>query len=104
VASTDSGRPKPPAISSEARPWHAARHMRIARPGDADLARADAGDGPVGDARARVVAGGGFGGQGDAVAVGDRSQKGVGLVGDGSDADRVALPLVGGQPVIARRR
>jgi hypothetical protein len=30
VASMDSGRPKPPAISSEARPWQAARHMRIA--------------------------------------------------------------------------
>jgi len=28
--STDSGRPKPPAISSEARPWRAARHVRIA--------------------------------------------------------------------------
>src|SRR6266851_7850545 len=46
------------------------------RPGDADLAGADAGDGPVGDARARVVAGGGFGGQGNAVAVGDRGQQG----------------------------
>jgi hypothetical protein len=64
-------------------------------PGDADLARADAGDGPVGDAGACVVAGGGFGGQGDAVAVGDRGQPGVGLVGGGSDADRVALAFVG---------
>src|SRR5258707_587497 len=53
------------------------------RPGDADLARADAGDGPVGDAGSGVVAGGGFGGQGDAVAVGDRGQPCVGLVGDG---------------------
>src|SRR6266705_5589987 len=71
------------------------------RPGDADLAGADAGDGPVGDAGACVVAGGGFGGQGDAVAVGDRGQPGVGLVGDGSDPDRVALAFAGGQPVIA---
>ena len=70
------------------------------RPGDADLAGADAGDGPVGDAGAGVVAGGGFGDQGDAVAVGDHGQDGVGLVGDGSDADRVALAFAGGQPVI----
>ena len=71
------------------------------RPGDADLARADAGDGPVGDAGAGVVAAGGFGDQGDAVAVGDRGQIGVGLVGDGSDADRVTLAFGGGQIVIA---
>ena len=70
-------------------------------PGDSDLAGADAGDGPVGDAGARVVAGGGFGDQGNTVAVGDRGQIGVGLVGDGSDADRVALAFAGGQPVIA---
>src|SRR6516164_8698730 len=70
-------------------------------PGDADLAGADAGDGPVGDAGARVVAGGGLGCQGDAVAVGDRGQPGVGLVGDDPDADRVALAFAGGQPVIA---
>src|SRR5215472_4543722 len=71
------------------------------RPRDADLARGDTGDGPVGNAGARVVAGGGFGGQRDAVAVGDGGQPGVGLVGNGSDADRVALAFVGGQPVIA---
>src|SRR5215467_11913977 len=70
-------------------------------PGDADLARADAGDGPVGDAGACVVAGGGFRNQGDAIAVGDRRQIGVGLIGDGSDADRMALAFAGGQPVIA---
>src|SRR6266851_3704861 len=71
------------------------------QPGDANLAGADAGDGPVGDAGARVVAGGGFGDQGDAIAVGDRGQIGVGLVGDGSDADGVALAFTGGQPVVA---
>lgn len=53
-------------------------------PGDADLAWADAGDGPIDDARARIITGCGFGGQGDAVAVGDRGQPGVGLVGDSS--------------------
>jgi hypothetical protein len=37
---------------------------------------------------------------GDAVAVGDGGQPGVGLVGDGSDADRVALAFVDGQPVV----
>src|SRR6266568_6610296 len=70
------------------------------RPGDADLAGADAGDGPVGDTGACVVAGGGFGGEGDAVAVGDRGQPVVGLtgVGDGADPDWVTLALVGGQP------
>ena len=71
------------------------------RPGNADLAGADAGDGPVGDVGAPVVAGGGFGGQGDAVAAGDRSKPVLGLVGDSSDADRVALPLADGQPPVA---
>ena len=71
------------------------------RPDDADLAGADASDGPVCDAGAGVVAGGGFGGEGDAVAVGDGSEPGVGLIGDDCDADRVALAFAGGQPVIA---
>ena len=71
------------------------------RPGHADLARADACDGPVSDAGACVVTAGGFGDQGDAIAVGDRGQVGVGLIGDGSDADRVTLAFGGGQMVIA---
>ena len=61
------------------------------RPGHADLARADAGDGPVGDAGACVVAAGGFGDQGDAVAVGDRGQVMACADRYGSDADRVTL-------------
>jgi hypothetical protein len=42
-------------------------------------------------------------GQGDAVAAGDRGQPAVGLavVGDGSDANRVPVPLVGRQPPVA---
>src|SRR5262249_20781677 len=70
-------------------------------PGDGDLAGADAGDGPVGDAGTGVVAGGGLGDQRDAVAVGDRGQEGVGLVGDVPDAGRVALAFGGGQVVVA---
>src|SRR5262249_30180485 len=70
-------------------------------PGDADLAGADASDGPVGDAGARVVACGRFGSQPDAVTVGDRGQPGVGLIGDVADANRVALAFAGGQPVVA---
>src|SRR5262249_54545665 len=64
-------------------------------PGDADLAGADASDGPVGDAGARVVACGRFGSQPDAVTVGDRGQPGVGLIGDVADANRVALAFAG---------
>src|SRR5690349_16105146 len=70
-------------------------------PGDGDLAGADAGDGPVGDAGTGVVAGGGLGYQGDAVAVGDRGQEPVGLAGDVPDAGRVALAFGGGQVVVA---
>jgi hypothetical protein len=41
-----------------------------------------------------VEAGGGCGGEGDAVAVGDRAQPVVGLVGDGPDARGVAVAFV----------
>ena len=50
------------------------------RPDDADLARADASDGPVCDAGAGVVAGGGFGGEGDAVAAFVQALSRLGLI------------------------
>src|SRR6516165_2994980 len=70
-------------------------------PRDGDLTGADAADGSIGDPRAGIEARGRFRGKRDAVAVGDRAQPVVGMLGHCADPDWVTVPFLRGDPVVA---